>query len=284
MVQERKQKEVDYEKYCYYWILPGGGRPLLGSGKGFGVCHCEENRRFDEAIQKSGSYCKRLDCFALRARNDVRGFTLAEVLITLGIIGVVAALTMPALIAEHKKKVFITKSRYMYSLLSQATVSVIAEHGDISGWDFGATGGVGPTPELTRNFVYKYYAPYINYVKDGIKNGVYYMELKNGIHLAWQLDWQSGANATNVYMVPSFDGTVEDLLGPHRDYSHKDIVLTIGHGMPLRFFSWVNMNDRAGMINESNYGCNKTQPVNRRLHCGALLQYDGWEIKNDYPW
>lgn len=32
-----------------------------------------------------------------------KGFTLAEVLVTLGIIGVVAALTMPALIANYKK-------------------------------------------------------------------------------------------------------------------------------------------------------------------------------------
>lgn len=32
------------------------------------------------------------------------GFTLAEVLITLGIIGVVAAITIPNLIANHQKK------------------------------------------------------------------------------------------------------------------------------------------------------------------------------------
>ena len=34
------------------------------------------------------------------AKNMNRGFTLAEVLITLGIIGVVAALTLPNLIAK----------------------------------------------------------------------------------------------------------------------------------------------------------------------------------------
>ena len=36
-------------------------------------------------------------------------FTLAEVLITLGIIGVVAAMTMPALIANHRKTVLKTQ-------------------------------------------------------------------------------------------------------------------------------------------------------------------------------
>ncbi|MDR1327158.1 MAG: type II secretion system GspH family protein [Heliobacteriaceae bacterium] len=40
-----------------------------------------------------------------------KAFTLAEVLITLGIIGVVAALTMPSLIANHKKKVYVTGLR-----------------------------------------------------------------------------------------------------------------------------------------------------------------------------
>lgn len=33
-----------------------------------------------------------------------RGFTLAEVLITLGIIGVVASMTMPVLVGNYKKK------------------------------------------------------------------------------------------------------------------------------------------------------------------------------------
>lgn len=36
-------------------------------------------------------------------------FTLAEVLITLGIIGVVAALTIPSLIAEYKEKQIVTR-------------------------------------------------------------------------------------------------------------------------------------------------------------------------------
>lgn len=35
----------------------------------------------------------------------LNSFTLAEVLVTLGIIGVVAALTMPTLIANYRKQV-----------------------------------------------------------------------------------------------------------------------------------------------------------------------------------
>lgn len=36
--------------------------------------------------------------------DSKKGFTLAEVLITLGIIGVVAALTMPSIIANYQKR------------------------------------------------------------------------------------------------------------------------------------------------------------------------------------
>ena len=49
-----------------------------------------------------------------------RAFTLAEVLITLGIIGVVAALTLPSLISNYQKKVTAAKLKQTYSILSNA--------------------------------------------------------------------------------------------------------------------------------------------------------------------
>lgn len=52
--------------------------------------------------------------------NKKRAFTLAEVLITLGIIGVVAALTMPSLIEHHQKQVVETKLKSFYSIMNQA--------------------------------------------------------------------------------------------------------------------------------------------------------------------
>ena len=48
------------------------------------------------------------------------GFTLAEVLITLGIIGVVAAMTMPTLINNHRKAALENQLKKQYSVLSQA--------------------------------------------------------------------------------------------------------------------------------------------------------------------
>ena len=45
------------------------------------------------------------------------GFTLAEVLITLGIIGVVAALTMPVLVANYSKKADVAKLKKAYTVI-----------------------------------------------------------------------------------------------------------------------------------------------------------------------
>ena len=57
------------------------------------------------------------------------GFTLAEVLITLGIIGVVAAITIPALIANYQKNVLKNQFKVGYSLLNQAFVSIQQKNG-----------------------------------------------------------------------------------------------------------------------------------------------------------
>ena len=58
-----------------------------------------------------------------------KGFTLAEVLITLGIIGVVAALTMPSLIASYQKKVWVAQLKKDVSILQNAIKSLIADEG-----------------------------------------------------------------------------------------------------------------------------------------------------------
>ena len=53
-----------------------------------------------------------------------KGFTLAEVLITLGIIGIVAALTLPSMINNSNKKEFEALLKKQYSALQQAVLRV----------------------------------------------------------------------------------------------------------------------------------------------------------------
>lgn len=56
-------------------------------------------------------------------------FTLAEVLITLGIIGVVAALTMPSLVAKYQKQVLVTQLKKEVNVIQNNLRSILAEEG-----------------------------------------------------------------------------------------------------------------------------------------------------------
>ena len=60
----------------------------------------------------------------------IRAFTMAEVLITLGIIGVVAAMTLPSLITKNQNKALETGLKKNYSVILQAFDMYQAEHGE----------------------------------------------------------------------------------------------------------------------------------------------------------
>ncbi len=52
-------------------------------------------------------------------------FTLAEVLVTLGIIGVVSAMTVPSLMQNHQRKTYVTQLHQVYNLFQQAFLQYI---------------------------------------------------------------------------------------------------------------------------------------------------------------
>ena len=62
------------------------------------------------------------------------GFTLAEVLITLGIIGIVAAMTIPGIIVDYKIKQTISKLKKVQTTFSNAVLMAVNEYGPIDTW------------------------------------------------------------------------------------------------------------------------------------------------------
>lgn len=54
-------------------------------------------------------------------------FTLAEVLITVGVIGVVAAITMPTVVSNYQKKVWTTQLQRNYNLIDNAITKYLAD-------------------------------------------------------------------------------------------------------------------------------------------------------------
>lgn len=59
--------------------------------------------------------------YSVFMKRKMFAFTLAEVLVTLGIIGVVSALTLPSLVKSHQRQVFVTQLHKVYNEFSQAT-------------------------------------------------------------------------------------------------------------------------------------------------------------------
>ena len=59
---------------------------------------------------------------------------MAEVLITLGIIGIVAAMTLPSLIKKHQRIETETRLKKAYSVINQAFLAAQAKHGEAKDW------------------------------------------------------------------------------------------------------------------------------------------------------
>ena len=131
-------------------------------------------------------------------------FTLAEVLITLGIIGIVAALTMPALIADHNNRVVETRLQKFYSSMNQAIRMAELEYGDRDVWWVDNT-----DYNSQKAWCEKYIIPYMNVIKTG-KVGDYYNPTKNaaGNTFSWNFD---------SYGTSNWDGT-EASLRNHAEY------------------------------------------------------------------
>ncbi len=94
-------------------------------------------------------------------KHEKNGFTLAEVLITLGIIGIIAALTLPNLIANHREQVTINKLKKFYSVMSQAYWRIVEKQGSTySNWELGET-----LPEQAESMA-NYFKEYLLVSKD----------------------------------------------------------------------------------------------------------------------
>ncbi len=77
---------------------------------------------------------------------------MAEVLITLAVIGVVAALTIPTLIQKYQEKATVTKLKKVYSVLSQAVLQATTEYGSPESWELAEHGkpAVNAAPKIKQ--------------------------------------------------------------------------------------------------------------------------------------
>lgn len=91
-----------------------------------------------------------------------KAFTLAEVLITLGIIGVVAALTLPAVIQNYQKRSLEVATKKFYSVITQAVKQYMADEGidDLRGSSLSPSDDDSEEIELAKND--EFFKKYLN--------------------------------------------------------------------------------------------------------------------------
>lgn len=114
-------------------------------------CHCEEAQPPQSKNLFPNSY---INLFT----SKKAAFTLAEVLITLGIIGVVAAMTIPTLISNYKTKEASVRLKKFYSMMNQAIQLSTLDNGQTSAWTY--PGNLADTDSL-ETFWNIYFAPYL---------------------------------------------------------------------------------------------------------------------------
>ena len=235
-------------------------------------------------------------------------FTLAEVLITLGIIGVVAAMTLPSLVMHYQKQQTIAQLKKVYTVLSQAIEHSKADNGDVSTWGLESIPGQsfdGNNKEKVLDaFASTYILPYLKKIKE--------REYTNFRNLGYDgiYDVDGSLNAFHFtrasYMMVLNDGTILTLdmdstsnVGTEDDpvFLMRGIMFLVdlnGKRRPNRlgrdvfvFF----LNSTTGKFSFYRYGDNeKRDTVHERCttvrgdYCGLLIMMDGWQIKDDYPW
>ena len=90
-----------------------------------------------------------------------KAFTMAEVLITIGIIGIIAALTIPNLMGAYKKAVTENKLKVTYTILSNVLQSINADY-DLAFIPAEIISDGEFSKELSKQVFEHYLAPHLN--------------------------------------------------------------------------------------------------------------------------
>ena len=212
-------------------------------------------------------------------------FTLAEVLITLGIIGIVAALTLPALISNYRKNVAETRLKHFYSTINQAIKSAEAVYGDVTQWE-----------HYTRDFEYddyriwldKYLLPYIKTTKvENCYSKFPCIYFSNGSMLMLGFDQAAFFPVAENKKNKQIRGKdcFSFVFAPVNNSSPQ----AAGKGVEPYVGSYYYDSDT--LYNNNVYGCNSTvvtcfDPINHsniNKYCTRIIQENGWKIPDNYP-
>ena len=262
---------------------------LLGEEKVGGFCHPELVSGF--LTERTGQFTspreegvwERVLSFTkiktLKHTMQKCAFTLAEVLITLGIIGVVAAITLPTLITNYQKHVVETKLAKFNSTMNQAMRLSMVDNGDPDSW---LERNHNYTYPETVEFMNTYFLPYMKYIKtepSSSQNGIR-VTLLDGSYFSFSVTQDGGDIG---YFI---NGKRE--INPRNYFQYqftkkKDIgtndVNSASYIEPY-IFRWNGSVNH--LKNGNTWACKKG--CTNCGYCTKLIQLNGWKIPKDYPW
>ena len=239
--------------------------------------------------------------------KDRNAFTLAEVLITLSILGVVAAMTIPNIIHSYKKTYTETRLKQAYSILENTL--------ELAKINNGNTGNINQifdeanSAEVPADYFGEHFLkPYVSFNEECkignsnckgsysymynllaidnqnayqyYANNYYRLVLKNGMSI--------GVYKKSNYVIWLF----VDINGKQNPNRYgKDVFLfsiTNDNGCPNRAYDcWKTDRVYAGTIS-SYYGIPTAETASTKcekegLSCSAVIKRNGWKIPDDYP-
>ncbi len=201
-------------------------------------------------------------------------FTLAEVLITLGIIGIVAAMTIPTLIHSYNKKVVETKLVRFNSVMNQALgLSTVKNNGmPPTSKGFGEDSSNESRSETAQTWFQNNIFKHIKSLKDeGTHNYYYWAEFDDGSGFYTYVT--AGGDYWIFYCLD-----FENNCGPENFDGIHSFLFTYNYEKNSIQPAWIDQSRSLCMTSCSN-------TANTFRHgCIALIAQNNWKIPDDYPW
>ena len=215
-------------------------------------------------------------------REGIKAFTLAEVLITLGVIGVVAAMTLPSVIKHYQQQATVSKIKKFYTTINQAIRQSEAENGSCSTW----TRVSYSSNDSQKIFYDTYLSKYIKSTEISLetipfsKNNTirtYIIKLPDGSGFGISDNDVHTSRLFYVYFYPNISKLQSTDFTKDRFYF--ELYNTNCTVKPYTL-QWDGTSEQ--LKNNGSYGCNKTSSI--ASYCTKLIENNGWQMPKDYPW
>lgn len=190
------------------------------------------------------------------------GFTLAEILITLGIIGIVSAITIPTLMLNIRHKTATTRLAKFYSNMKQMLLLAEDEHGSVNSWD---------TSLPYSQFLDTYFIPYLKGSKEGTRQDTIYFPDGSSVRIVkgrcMDMEYDiNGNNPPNSRGYDRFrfllcDASISEWCADEGFCSYRK--------------SYTDKTNRIQLLELCKQNA---------AYCSALLEHDHWKFLSDYPY